>query len=262
MSTRSLAAFLILMLPVAGASALAQNAEDLDKGKQLFLACSRCHGLDGSGGDGPSLRRPVLTRARDPQTTLAIIRDGIPDRGMPGFRQLTNAELSAVANYVLSLGRTATVIVNGNVERGEAVYQRLGCASCHTILGVGGSLGPELTNVGTHRAPDYILQAIVDPGAALPRGVQQVPGRGFNEYLAVRVITADGREIRGVRINEDSFTIQLKDATNRWFSFSKSDLRTLDKEFGKSLMPDYKGRISASELDDLVAYLASLGGAK
>ena len=66
-------------------------------------------------------------------------------------------------------------------------------------------MGPDLTNVGTHRAPDYILQAIVDPGAALPVRLsrvvlQQVPGRGFNEYLVVRAITADGRKIRGVRV--------------------------------------------------------------
>jgi hypothetical protein len=39
-------------------------------------------------------------------------------------------------------------------------------------------------------------------------------------------------------------------------------LQTLDKEIGKSLMPNYSGKTSASELDDLVAYLWGLGGTK
>jgi mono/diheme cytochrome c family protein len=67
-----------------------------------------------------------MTRARDPLTTLAIIRDGIPDRVMPGFRHFTEAELRALANYVLSLGRTETVAVKGDAEKGKAVYQNLG----------------------------------------------------------------------------------------------------------------------------------------
>jgi hypothetical protein len=59
-----------------------------------------------------------------------------------------------------------------------------------------------------------------------------------------------------------AFTIQVRDAANRLYSFRKADLQTLDKEMGKSLMPDYKDKISGADLDDLVAYLASRGGAQ
>jgi len=68
--------------------------------------------------------------------------------------------------------------------------------------------------------------------------------------------------VSGVRLNEDSFTIQLKDAGNKVYSFRKTDVQQVDKQFGKSMMPDYKARVTASELDDLVAYLSGLGGAK
>jgi cytochrome c oxidase cbb3-type subunit 3 len=141
-------------------------------------------------------------------------------------------------------------------------YLKFGCASCHIVRGEGGALGPELTSVGLRRAPAYLRQAIVDPAAALPRGVMPIPGRGYYEFLPVHVITRDGREVRGMRVNEDSFTIQVKDTSNQMYSFRKADLQQLDKEIGKSLMPDYKARITGSELDDLVAYLSSLGGAK
>jgi putative heme-binding domain-containing protein len=254
---------LLLLLAAAHAVGAAENTADIAKGKQLFLGmCSRCHGVEGGGGEGPNLNRPVLTRATDDQALLAIIRDGIPERGMPRVRRFTETELHAMAAYIRSLGRTAAVATTGSPEKGKAVYQRLGCSSCHVIDGEGGNLGPELTSVGVHRAAEYLRQAIVDPGAALPRGVMPIPGRGFNEFLPVRVVTREGREVRGLRVNEDSFTIQVRDAGNQLYSFRKSDLEQLDKQIGQSLMPDYNSKISAMELDDLIAYLYSLGGGK
>ena len=253
----------LIVMSVAAFHLVAQDAGEMQKGRQLFLGmCSRCHGADGGGGEGPNLDRPVLSRAPDDQALVAVIRDGIPDRGMPRVRRFTDAELHAMVLYIRSLGRTAAVAIAGSPEKGRAVYQRSGCSSCHIIDGEGGNLGPELSSVGAHRAPDYLRQAIVDPAAALPRGVMPIPGRGFNEFLPVRVVTRDGRQVRGIRVNEDSFTIQVRDAGNQLYSFRKADLQTLDKELGKSLMPDYKARISGADLDDLVAYLSSLGGTK
>ena len=246
-----------LMLLAAGAFPLAaQSTADLAKGKQLFLGmCSGCHGIEG-GGQGPNLNRPVLTRANTDEALLAIIRDGIPDRGMPRTR-MTSTELRALASYVRSLGATAPVVRTGNFANGQAIYKRLGCASCHVVAGEGGTLGPELSSVGSRRSPDYLRQSVLDPGAVLPRGTMLIPGRGFNEYLPVRIVTRDGREVRGLRVNEDSFTIQVRDAGNQLYSFRKADLQELEKQIGKSLMPEYK--LAGSELGDLVAYLSSLG---
>jgi cytochrome c oxidase cbb3-type subunit III len=224
--------------------------------------CSRCHGLTGGGGEGPNLNRPVLERAADDKQLLAIIRDGIPNTGMPRVRRMTDAELNALVVYVRSLSQVSPAPIAGDREKGRAVYARLGCSACHTIAGDGGSFGPELSNIGAFRAPEYLRQAVVDPGAALPKGVMLVPGRGFNEYLPVRVVTREGREVSGVRVNEDSFTIQIKDRNSQLYSFRKTDLQTLDKEIGKSMMPNYTGKASDSELDDLVAYLWSRGGSK
>jgi cytochrome c oxidase cbb3-type subunit 3 len=173
---------------------------------------------------------------------------------------MTNTELQALAGYVRSLGATATVAKTGNPQTGEAIYKRLGCASCHVVAGEGGTLGPELTTIGSRRSPDYLRQSVLDPGAILPRGTMLIPGRGFNEYLPVRIVTRDGREVRGLRVNEDSFTIQVRDAGNQLYSFRKADLKQLEKQIGRSLMPEYK--LAGVEIGDLVAYLSSLGGAK
>jgi cytochrome c oxidase cbb3-type subunit III len=257
---------LVTVFILLTASALllpAQDGASLPKGKQLFSGmCSRCHGLSGGGGEGPNLNRPVLELAPDDKALLAIIRDGIPNSGMPRVRRMTDTELNSLVLYVRSLAQAGAATVAGNPEKGRAVYAKLGCSACHTIAGEGGNFGPELSNIAAFRAPDYLRQAIVDPAAALPKGVMLVPGRGFNEFLPVRVVTRDGKEVSGVRVNEDSFTIQVKDRNSQLYSFRKTDLQTLDKEIGKSMMPNYTGKVSDSELDDLVAYLWSLGGGK
>src|SRR5215471_4152435 len=243
---------------------LAQNPADLQKGKQLFEGlCADCHGFEGTGGRGPSLNRPTLSRAQDDESLRAIIRDGLPDRGMPRVRRTTDNEQRQLMVYVRSLGRAAaSTRSGGDPQKGSAVYQRSGCASCHIIKGEGGTVGPELSTIGIQRGPDYLRQALLDPGAALPHGTLQVPSRNLDEFLPVRVVTRDGKEIRGARVNEDTFTIQLRDSNNELHSFRKADLRQLEKEFGKSVMPSFKDRLSASDVTDLVTYLSSLGGAK
>jgi len=247
----------LILIAVGAFTVSAQNAGEVEKGRQLFLGmCSRCHGAEGGGGEGPSLTR--LTRAHNDEELSAIIRNGIPDRGMPRIRRFSDAELGQMVGFVHSLGGAAGGAITGKPENGRALYQRLGCQSCHIVAGEGGDFGPELTTIGARRAPDYLRQSITDPGAALPRGAP-VPGRGFNEFLPVKVVTGDGREVNGVRVNEDSFTIQVKDAGNKLYSFRKADVKQLDKLFGKSMMPDYKARVSAAELEDVVAYLSGLG---
>ena len=57
-------------------------------------------------------------------------------------------------------------------------------------------------------------------------------------------------------------TKSFRDATDKLHSFWKSDLREYKKDLAKSPMPSYRGKLTAAEVDDLVAYLASLQEAK
>jgi cytochrome c oxidase cbb3-type subunit III len=242
----------------------AQAAADVEQGKKLFQGmCVTCHGFEGAGGDAPSLNRPKLDRAPDDDALRAVIADGLPDRGMPRVRRLTNNELRQLVSYVRSLGRMPSSLPpSANARKGGEIYKELGCASCHIVNGQGSSLGPELTSIGRMRGVEYLRQGIVDPGAALPRGTLPIPARGFSEFLPVIVVTREGREVRGMRINEDNFTIQLRDGANKFFSFRKSELELVEKQSGKSLMPSFGNRLSGSDLNDLIAYLSSLRGAQ
>lgn len=240
--------------------AAAQTFTQPGEGKKLFDGlCQDCHGPNGAGDEAPSLNHPLPA---DDATLHRIIRDGIPERGMPRVRRMTEEEVDVLATYVRSLGTARPVTVAGNVEKGRAVYQKLDCASCHTINGQGGSFGPELSKIGQRRAPNWLRQAVLEPGALKLKGVQGILQSGFTEYLPVSVVEKNGSEVRGVRINEDSFTIQLRDASGRLYSFRKADVTNIDKQTGRSLMPSYRDRLNAADTDDLVAYLYSLGRAK
>ena len=75
----------------------------------------------------------------------------------------------------------------------------------------------------------------------------------------MRIVTKNGQRLTGVRVNEDTFSIQLRDSSDRVHSFFKSDLTELHKDWGKSPMPSYREVFSNAELEDVVAFLVSLG---
>ena len=255
---RVLILVLVIVLPRASA---AQSAADVQAGKVLFgHLCVTCHGPDGGGGSGPPLNRAKLVNAPDDAALRTIIADGIPNRGMPRVRRTLDSEQRALVAYVRSLGKTARTASRGSAPKGRDLYAKMNCAACHIVRGQGGSFGPELTDIGVMRGQQYLRQALVEPAAVLPTGTLRVPGPGYSEYLPVRVVMKDGAEVRGIRLNEDLFSIQLRDQSGKFHSIRKTNAEIIRKETGVSLMPSFAGRMNDAELDDLVAYLSSLGG--
>ena len=236
------------------------SPEDIANGNTLFEAtCSKCHGLDGGGSDGPSLQG-APERLGDAEVG-SIIRGGIPGTGMNGFGSLSVDETGQIVGYLRTLGHTADAeVAKGNPEKGKSVYEASGCVNCHIISGVGGGVGPELTRVGAMRGPSYLRTTLLTPGAILPQEAGAMERGRFLQFLYVHVIAKDGRSYEGTRVYEDSFTIEIKDATGHFHSFRKLDVQKYEKVRGKSVMPSFKGTLSDAQLDDLVAYLASLKG--
>ena len=114
--------------------------------------------------------------------------------------------------------------------------------------GRGGRLGPELTEIGLRRSLNFLRDSILDPSASIDP-----------EYRSATVVTRDGARIRGVVLNEDDYSIQLRDTREELHSFVKSNLRGVKPE-KESLMPSYKSALSETEVNDLVACLNSLRG--
>ena len=226
---------------------------NLVEGERLFrLHCARCHGIEGAGGEGSNLARPVLKYGSDHESMMAIIGNGIPGTGMPGFWTLDPVQTAWVAAYALTLGELEEETLPGDPERGAKIYQSNGgCPACHIIAGHGNGIGPELTFVGDQRGLEYLRNSLVRPADA------QSQTSGYQNYLTVRVRSASGR-VEGLRINEDAFSIQVRDVSGKVHSFRKDEVREIEKIFSHSLMPEYGTTIPALDIDDLVSYMMSL----
>lgn len=226
------------------------TSADLARGEQLFQAqCSYCHGPRGEGARGANLARPKLPHAPDDVALFRVINGGIAGTGMPG-NAMSVREIWQVSAYVRSLGKVKRESLPGDARRGAGLYTSKGCAGCHTVSGQGGSLGPDLSDIGARSGAAYLRRALLEPEADIAGG-----------FLQLRVLGMDGRALTGARVNEDSFSVQLSTADGNLHSFWKSELKEIHKDTGKSPMPRYRDSLTQAETDDLVAFLVSLEGA-
>jgi putative heme-binding domain-containing protein len=139
--------------------------------------------------------------------------------------------------------------VAGDAVSGKTIFEGKGaCQTCHAIAGRGGSLGPDLGRIGVTRSLDSLRLALLNPDAEID-----------SAYLTVVVITKSGETVRGIALNEDDLSVQIRDSAGNPRSFLKDDLKSVGRE-PRSLMPSYAARLTPGEISDLVAYLRTLRG--
>jgi putative heme-binding domain-containing protein len=237
---------LLLSFLAAQASPPAPPKIDWARAKRVFDAnCAGCHGPGGVGGKGPALAVAKLSRGRTDEQLAAVIVDGIPGTVMPPSWHLGTDGVTLAVAYVRKLGAAATPpVVEGDVAKGKAIFEIRNCATCHDL-----GYGPNLASIGARRTAASLRESVTDPAADVAE-----------EFLPVRIVTRDGKKVQGIRINEDTFTIQVMGISGRYFSFRKDALAKLEKLIGESPMSSYKEMLSEIELRDLVAYLSSLRG--
>jgi hypothetical protein len=114
------------------------------------------------------------------------------------------------------------------------------------VEGRGPRSAPDLSDIGLARAAVVLERTVRDPTSSL-----------LPINRPVRVVTADGRTIRGRRLNEDTHTVQIIDDRERLLSFAKKDLRSFEVS-RESAMPGYAGRLTGEEIADVVGYLLTL----
>ncbi len=161
----------------------------------------------------------------------------------------------ATAAWVAALGLALPLAAQsggarvGDASAGKAIFDgKGGCGDCHSVGDRGAGLGPDLGDIGITRTPRSLRLALTDPDAEI-----------FKEYYTVVVETKAGEAIRGLALNEDDLSIQIRDINGYPRSFLKDDLKSTHRE-QRSLMPSYSSRLSGAEIDDVVAYLRTLKG--
>ncbi len=238
----------VLAVPLA-AQQRSYSAAEIASGKQLFnVQCQPCHGPNGDQVTGIDMRKGEFKRVSTDDEISGVILNGIPGTGMPPF-SLPDASRTALVAYIRSLHETGTRAAAGDAERGREIFEGKGeCLNCHRVEGRGSRKGPDLSDIGASRNAAALERSILDPSDAIPP-----------QQRLVRAVTKTGTVIGGLRLNEDTHSVQLIDDSGRLVSLSKSDLReyTLLKT---TPMPSYQEKLSQQEIADLVSYLVSLKG--
>ena len=247
------AAFFLTWIPV-GSAQQRENTnphttpEDVAAGGRIYRShCVECHGRDGTGGRGPDITRGDLRYGNSDAALADTISTGIPGTSMPLFF-FNGKQLWQIVAFVQSLRRDEPR-PPGDPVAGAAIFRgKGGCVTCHMVDGQGGRQGPDLTTVGARRSLRHLRSAVLDPD-------QWVHPRDWK----IQAKTRGGAPVEGVRLNEDTHSLQLLVSGDKLISLVKSDLDSY-RIIKSSAMPPYAGRLSQSELDDLVAFLYTLRG--
>ena len=214
-------------------------------------SCALCHGIQAGGGRGPDLTLGTYSAGDTDADLYKVIAGGVAGTEMPAFAaNLESDDLWRLVAYLRSIAGRGRVAVTGDREAGSQLFWNRGqCGQCHMVGGKGGRLGPDLTSVGRKRSLAYLKESILDPNADITPG-----------YNTVSVVTKDGKTVVGVQRGFDDFSAQLMDVAENFHSYEKSDVTSMKREI-RSLMPArYRSLFSEPQLNDLLAYLASLRG--
>ena len=250
---------------------LANDANAAKLGEFEFRAnCAFCHGLGARGGGrGPDLTRVQKKHGNSDADLFRTINGGVPGTAMPpnGATQqgvgMTEEEIWQVISYIRSVEVKASAPQTGNAARGKELFNGSAvCATCHMIQGKGGRLGPDLTATGSSRSTEYIVDSVRNPSRRLAQGLSEAMKEFSQEYETVTVTDERGQKFQGVVLNEDNFTLQMLDTREQLHLFQKDKLRSLEKS-RESLMPKYDEKmLPEKDLQDMVAYLLSVGSGK
>lgn len=136
-------------------------------------------------------------------------------------------------------------------NRGKTMFAASLCGACHSIRGTGGSIGPDLTQLGTRFSNKDILEAIIDPNKEVS-----------DQYAATNLILKDGSTILGRLIRQDDnnyYVSQNPFAPQQIREVPKKDVLRTQKSDQSIMLPGLINNLNPDELKDLMAYLKSGG---
>jgi nitric oxide reductase subunit C len=150
--------------------------------------CNNCHTILGIGGYyAPDITKVMTYRDTDWMSRFIKNPDEVwpAERIMPSLH-LTDQEISDVISFLTWVGGIDTngwppkpVVLSGaaSPDPGEAVFKSQGCKACHKIGSVGGTVGPDLTHVGSRRDNTWIKIQIKYPKAHNPNSIMPSFGK-------------------------------------------------------------------------------------
>ncbi|MBM3760594.1 MAG: c-type cytochrome [Acidobacteria bacterium] len=222
-----------------------QSTDDRIRGGAFYRSqCASCHGIDGKGGaSGPALDTGHFRHASNDEGLFRVITKGIAGTSMPGF-SMNGREIWQIVAFIRSMNvdRAGSAVAD-SAQAGAQLFADLRCQNYHWFRGAGAPRGRDLTAIGSRLNGAELLTALIDPSAEVAP-----------QYWQWRATTNTGETLRGSRLNEDTFSLQILDHIGKLRSVAKASLKeqTLER---RSAMPSFKDKLSAQQLNDFVAFL-------
>jgi len=133
--------------------------EDANRGWKLFLSknCINCHAIwgQGEGNIGPDLGRTQITHLSEGQLATNIVNhlptmwEKMQEEGIP-YPLISPQEMAELFSFLYFI---RYVDEPGDPSQGKTLLSTKGCTTCHSILGKGGKIGPDLTRWGVYTNP-------------------------------------------------------------------------------------------------------------
>ncbi len=157
--------------------------------------------------------------------------------------KLDPKKLPAIAALVLRKGDAA----RGKQLLAASVKSDMQCLKCHTVRGVGGQIGPDLSMVGKKAARDNLFESILYPSKAVA-----------DQYVSWVIETKKGLTLTGLLVEETADAVTLRDANGKDTKIDRKEIDSRAKS-PNSLMPgDLLAYMTEDELVDVVEYLQTL----
>ena len=121
------------------------------------------------------------------------------------------------------------------------------CAKCHLVKGEGGSVGPELSIVGTSRTREFLLESVLAPNEVITAG-----------YKTIMILTKDRKFITGIKVNEDESGFDIVDKEGRTDISPERKVKKFKTQKISTMPGNFKDLLEVQEVADLLAYLGTL----
>jgi mono/diheme cytochrome c family protein len=262
-------------------AAVRQSGEDPEavaRGAQAYATanCAGCHGATAKGTNiAPDLvRSPVVEDDTKGELIGPILRNGIPDKGMPK-PELTEQQISDIAAWlrvqVYGAAMRDTYVyqntVVGDPAKGGEFFNGAGkCNTCHSVTG-------DLAGIGAKYDPPALQSRIVSGGANNRggrggRGLMSANGSTMADTsppvitpstTTITVTLASGEKLTGVPVSVDDFDVAMRDMTGGYHSFARNGAFP-KVEIHDPLQAHWEiaKKLSDEDMRNLTAYLLTL----
>jgi putative heme-binding domain-containing protein len=133
--------------------------------------------------------------------------------------------------------------MRGDGNKGKLVFTTY-CGSCHQKDGIGKSIGPELTGIRNKFDKIAMMDAIINPSAAIVFG--------YEPWL---ISMKGGESLYGFIVSENTNALVLKDVAGTSHHVAVDKISKKEKQQG-SLMPDpATNKMTDQQLADVTAWL-------